>query len=726
MPQQSKEMKDLLEKYKKVIMEEIEGKSQNISVPSLDYREFRKQYISRTISFYEKSCNFSEKLIKIKPSVVQEKSLQEHLDVLHMEATPTGVMSFSILAPVAFILIGMFFSVLLPMIFGTVPDPFFVVIFLFVGLILMIPLSKIPEFMANSQRMKASNQMVLCIFYVVTYMRHTSNLERAINFAAEHLSPPLSLDMKKIMWDVETEKYESVKEALAVYLDGWKKYNMEFVEALNLVESSLYESSEERRIGALDKALSVMLEETYEKMLHYAQNLKTPITTLHMLGIILPILGLVVLPLMVSFMEGVQWYHIAMFYNVLIPISVFYLGKKILSSRPTGYGESDISENPEIAKYKNILLKIGNLEIQLSPLFVAVFIGVFFLFIGLLPIILHLINFQDASIGGKDIKLLDYHPSSKNPEVIVGPYGMGASVLSLFVVLALGISFGLYYKLRSENVIRIRDESKNLEKEFAAALFQLGNRLGDNIPAELAFSKVASVMEGTTAGNFFRMVSVNITRLGMSVEKAIFDSRIGALVYFPSNLIESTMKVLIESSKKGPMIASQALISVSEYIKEIHRVDERLKDLLADVISSMKSQISFLTPVIAGIVVGITSMITTILGKLGTQIQTISQAGAGAGTQAGLGGAGLIGLFGEGIPTYFFQIVVGIYVVQIVFILTILTNGIENGEDKLSERYQLGTNLMRSTILYCIVSFAVMIVFNLIALSIMSGIVSPT
>ena len=49
-----------------------------------------------------------------------------------------------------------------------------------------------------------------------------------------------------------------------------------------------------------------MLEETYEKMLHYAQNLKSPITMLHMLGIILPILGLVILPLVVSFMEAVK------------------------------------------------------------------------------------------------------------------------------------------------------------------------------------------------------------------------------------------------------------------------------------------------------------------------------------------------------------------------------------------------------------------------------------
>ena len=42
-----------------------------------------------------------------------------------------------------------------------------------------------------------------------------------------------------------------------------------------------------------------------------------------------------------------------------------------------------------------------------------------------------------------------------------------------------------YYKLKSKNVIKIRNQSNELEDEFASALFQLGNRLGDGLPAEI-------------------------------------------------------------------------------------------------------------------------------------------------------------------------------------------------------------------------------------------------
>ena len=71
--------------------------------------------------------------------------------------------------------------------------------------------------------------------------------------------------------------------------------------------------------------------------------------------------------------------------------------------------------------------------------------------------------------------------------------------------------------------IKIRENTKALEKEFAAALFQLGNRLADGLPAEIAFDKVANTMENTVSGSFFRAISANIRRLGMGVEEAIED-----------------------------------------------------------------------------------------------------------------------------------------------------------------------------------------------------------
>ena len=141
-----------------------------------------------------------------------------------------------------------------------------------ISLILISPLTKIPIYMADRWRLKASNQMVLCILYVMMYMRHTSNLEHAVRFAADHIGPPLSLDLRKILWDVETGKRNTIKEALDLYLTSWQKDAPEFVESFHLIESSLMESSEARRVSILEKSLDVMLDGTYQRMLHFSHD----------------------------------------------------------------------------------------------------------------------------------------------------------------------------------------------------------------------------------------------------------------------------------------------------------------------------------------------------------------------------------------------------------------------------------------------------------------------
>jgi len=350
MSMDDKDIEAFKSKYKHKLKEELGETPLEIGpITTREYEEFKKEFMPRQLSFYEKACNFSEKVLRMSPDKKKLPSYEEAIRTCHLNVTSSGVMSFSILGPVLFMLIGSMLGLALPLLGGE-STLFFFVMIIIIGLVLIIPLSKLPFFLADNWRMKASNQMVLCIFYLVTYMRHSSNLELAVDFAAEHLSPPLALDMKKVIWDVETEGFDSVKEALDNYLNFWRNYNIEFVESVHLIESSLYESSEERRLNALDKALEVMLDETYERMLHYAHNLQSPLTMLHMLGIVLPILGLVILPLVVAFMEEVKWYYLFVLYVIIIPILVYYLGRTLLSKRPSGYGESDISNNPELKK----------------------------------------------------------------------------------------------------------------------------------------------------------------------------------------------------------------------------------------------------------------------------------------------------------------------------------------------------------------------------------------
>lgn len=262
--------------------------------------------------------------------------------------------------------------------------------------------------------------------------------------------------------------------------------------------------------------------------------------------------------------------------------------------------------------------------------------------------------------------------------------------------------------------MKMRKQVEELELEFSSGLFQLGNRVGDGVPAEVAFGEVAGMMEGSSVGGFFRMVAINLGQVGMNLKEALFGEE-GALRYYPSKIVESSMKVLLQAARKGSGVVAASLMGISQYLRNIHAVQERLRDLLSDILSSMKSQITFLTPVIAGIVVGIGSMIVTILSRLTSLFVEQQIEGGGA---SGL--AGLTGLFEVGsiIPSYYLQLIIGVYVIEITIVLTILMKMIEAGGDEIGKRAALSKNLYIAGILYFLIALIVTFVFTLLARSI--------
>ena len=115
---------DLLDKYKRKIESEIGGEPKpNIGIVSREYSQFKKDMLPAQFGFYEKACNFSESLMKIAPKKAAIPELEESIDVCHLNITPTGVMSLSILGPLAFILAGSLISFIL------IQDMFFIVFF---------------------------------------------------------------------------------------------------------------------------------------------------------------------------------------------------------------------------------------------------------------------------------------------------------------------------------------------------------------------------------------------------------------------------------------------------------------------------------------------------------------------------------------------------------------------------------------------------------------------
>lgn len=699
--------KDILQKYSKKLesqldLEDVEDRK------SGEYERFLNE-MKPELSGYEKWAQSIGNIIHIKISEKDRLKLEKDLQDAHVEVTPSQAMTLSLVS-----MLGVFFATILlavayylisfPGGFSALSSAQFsdLALFVFLGLIASLFVfyytSTMPKRLANAWRLKASAQMVPAILYVVVYMKHTSNLERAIWFASQHLEGPLALDLRKVFYDVEIGKFSTVKQSLENYLKQWRDYAPEFVESFHLIESSLFEPAEGRRIEILERALQIILDGVYDKMLKYSREIRSPLTNLYMLGIILPTLGLALLPLASTLLGGlIRWPHVFVLFNVIIPFFVFYMITGILFKRPGGYGEgSSLELNPDYDSYKSR-----------RPWIWGILIALPFIILGLLPFILQ-IGFITSSLGlqsdytfdqlglgflGKD-KLFDFKGVEGN---MTGPFGAVAILLSLSIPFGIMLMLSYVYSQKTKKLINAREDTKKLESEFANSLFQLGNRLGDGIPAELAFGKVAASTEGQKSSEFFSLVSQNVQQGGMSLEGAVFDQRRGAIIYYPSALIATSMRILIESSRKGLKIAAQSLMSISQYVKNIDKINQRLKDLLAEIVSDMKSNMTFLAPLLAGIVVGLASMITLILNKL-ESLQVTS------GSEA-LGTTGFAGLFEifnlpNMVPPYFLQLSIGLYIIEVVFILTGALVTVNSGKDSLREKYDLARNLRTGVILY--------------------------
>ncbi len=668
------------------------------------------------ITRYERLCRSLGNIIRLNVAPKDAQEIQKQLSIAHVDLEPWQPLTLAVMAFLSIFFIGLLISVAILFISGSLPILFFLLVIM-LSVFVFYYMKNYPSRLANKWRLKASSQMVPAILYVVVYMRHTSNLERAISFAADHLQYPLALDFKKVFYDVQVGKFATIKESLDNYLQIWQDYSIEFIEAFHLIESSLYEPDDAKRISTLEKSLQVVLDGVYDKMLKFTHEVKSPLTNVYMLGVVLPTLGLALLPLATAMLGGMlTWVHIFILFDLIVPFLVFYLTDKILFMRPGGYGEASLIEkNPLYYEYKSKTPYI-NAFILTLPLFILGLLT-FKVQYTSLPANLGLQkDYNFAQIGlGVNATVIGFTPNATHTG-FVGPFGVGALILSMFIPLGIAMFFSLSFKARTKDLIIARNKTKQLEDEFNTSLFQLGNRIGNGTPPEIAFGEVAEVSQGLQTRDFFNRVNYNIRQLGMSVEKAIFDRSQGAIIFFPSELIATSMRILVESAKKGLRIAAISLMSISEYVKNIQKITERLKDMLAEVVSDMKSNMSFLAPLLSGVVVGLASMINAILYK----VNQVSLQGVTGATLGGVDVSTLSGLFDftQMIPPYFLQIIIGIYLIEIVFILTRTLVTINSGEDKLEVTNETGKNLIKGIMLYFITGLVATV-----ALSVLVGFV---
>ncbi|MCH7902154.1 hypothetical protein IIC68_00190 [archaeon] len=643
--------------------------------------------------------------------------------------------------------------------------------FLIIAMAIVYYFQTYPLIAAKHEQTKALTYVPEMMGYMVMSIKLVPNLERAVEFAAEHGQGKIARDFKELIWKTQIGVYNSISEGLDELAYRWGTFSQEFKKALMMIRASVIENSEAKRYSLLDQTMAEMLESIRNKMEQYARNLSQPSTMLFYLGVLLPLLLIIILPVGSAFSGAPLANPIVLFliYNVAIPLGTLAFAYNLIQNRPPTYKPPVIPDDyPGLPpKWK---AEIGGIKIDVRFAAILVFIfGVLFSFFmssqGFPPKM-----FNDAlGINDKNPQLI---PSDRSPDQVllsegretnyfsVDPNNPGklytqelakrlrgtvttedrefaiqATVINVrsqeqlffsrgendvtpsLLVFGVLITFSLsvfvlfYYSTKYKRKIQL--EVQEMESEFKDSLYILASRLGENKPIEDAMKHVQEFLpDFKISKTIFAKTLDNIKLMGLTLESAAFDKNVGSVAKIPSTLIKGSMRMLIDSVKLGVNVAARSMISLSIQMQNAEKVNNTLKILISDITNTMKTMTIFIAPIVLGITTSLQRIVIVTISSLAASSVGSSNAVDTADLGGGFTGLSVQGFISpEAIANIAtptqFILIVALYIVELVIIMTYFTTKIEEDNDLM-----VRMNIARFMPIAIIVFVASMVISN--------------
>jgi len=528
-------------------------------------------------------------------------------------------------------------------------------------------LANYPKTYARYIKIHSLGDIPEILSYLVMYLKLVPNLENSVKFAASESNTSLAKDLRKMMWDMEIRVYYGIDDALTSFATQWGKWNEYFKRSLHLIRSSIQERDEASRLVTLNRALDVALEGTRDTMNQFASKLHQPTMVIYSIGIMIPLSLVAMLPAAGLIGMKITIIQVFFLYDIILPLFIFFYTRKILLMRPATFNPPDIpDDHPKllhINKHKRFIISIAVGICIALP-------GVFFLIV---PYILP---------SGSSNTFLHFIADSQ---------GLNAYFpVTLFILWGFTISVALYCISVYHPYKKIRDDIKQIEKEFSDALYILGKRIAEEKSPEESFMYVANTMSGAKIAEVFSQTGYNLTAVHTNLREAMFSPEFGSLKYVYSDRIKAIMLLFIEGIQKSQRAASISIIRIADHLKELQEVENKIKDTLFSLTSTLRGTSAMFAPLIAGVTLAITKLISNILHSLSGKIPTETLSGSSV--LSTVADSFTI----ENVRPEYFVLVIGIYVIEIVFLLTRFTNGIDEGDDKAAYMYSLGKMLPTS------------------------------
>ncbi|MEM5815073.1 MAG: hypothetical protein QXD89_01115 [Candidatus Aenigmatarchaeota archaeon] len=605
---------------------------------------------------YEKLCNFFEKIPIYVPKNLEERYYSEIL-FCNLNVKPKGVFSLAVYLPL-FLLIFLTFIL-------TVFNWFSLSLFLSLSLLSFVIfyfLLNYTKFLSIKLRAKGSSEMALCIVYMAISLKIHRNLESAILFAAENLSGPIGKDLRKILWDIESNKIYSAEEGLDILINKWKVESEEFVSAISLLKSSLISPNPDKEIN---DAVRIMLTGTKDRMKRYGLRMRSPIKLLNMFGILLPLLVLIFFPVMTIFLPEISKPELlVIIYDVVLPFSIFFLTQKFYYTKPYSYHQVELAKTEN---YKKI-------EKSIFILSLGIYIpSTIFIFSNLFD--------QNVTYFGGFL------------------YSYLFVLLNFLVFISFFLIPSFFYRKRNEELLKI-------EEELPTVIFELGIVSSIGKPIEKSIDDLIPKISLLKTRKVFEKILSNIKYYGLSIKESIFDEKLGIIKEYPSRMLSLSLKLIIDISQKSSYFLTEALKHVANFLKDADEVNKSTEEILSETISDLQIQAWVFAPLTTGIIIGLMSLLIYVLSFFGPHFKEISSIWSNSSSQIPSSLSFLLS-FTNILPIQYFQVVVGIYLVSVVYIIASFLGELSYGDDEVRKKFEIGKFMLIALVIYSIISWGI-------------------
>ncbi len=696
---------DINAKYKRKL-DALLGSKPQLGDTSSTYQQFEQTEEQRfhPNSIFERYCLMAGKYLSfLKMGEKTEREFWDQILVAGLHITPNSVFAATALTFLAGIFLGIPFLIL-----GARDFAFFLWC---TGAFLAYIIYTYPDYQAQIMRIKVQQEALLAMLYMTIYLKVNPVLENAVYFASQHLNGPFGRDLKQIMWLMESGKASTIAEAVEFFMPLWTKRNPDFVKAFLILRQILNQADEENQSRILNKALDTLLNETYDKMKHYSHDLQGPVMILQTFGMMLPLIGLIAFPMISVFMaDQINISYLFFTYIIIMPGLLFFFTSRLIAKRPGAFSHPDITHNPYVPPLGKYRFKLFGKERLLPLLPIAIILAL----VIISPGVYHFVsNTIPAYYEGKGLSKTDSIPAGSH---LADEYTWQAMLIMVTIPLGLAVGVIFYCFFNSVQRVKVRAQIMEIEDDLPEALFQLGNQFTERIPVEDAVKNFVLEYDRLNLKKrsiylFFSSVLQKMQNLGQTFGDAIFNNRSGVLIRYPSVLLKEIAWILVEGAKKGAAILYNVTTKISVYLGSVKKIQELLYDLLTETVSSINVQAKFLAPFLAAVVGSLTFVIVRALWLMTQNLESVIKS-----LSLGVVGAGDIlgGLFNLSrvTPPTMFQAMVGIYLVEAVYLLSNLSNGVENGFDNVSKEATVARNMLIAIIVYVIVSFVGVLVMN--------------